>query len=144
MESVDLQDRFHRGRIAFSDLIRSWMDLSGWSHPKIIQLGKASMTGIGWLHSSQINGLRTGKLINPGPRVFVAIERLNRSLYDYGATKALIPGTSSSALYAKAYAITVDDQPPELGWWIEAFCGEHLPMPAQLVSVAEIRQLFAE
>lgn len=83
--------------------------------------------GHGWLHSSQIASLRHGQTRNPGPRTFVAIERLNYYLWLYTTEKKLIPGTPSSNDYKEAVPITEDSQAPPLGWFVEVFCGFRVP-----------------
>lgn len=104
-----------------------WMDSNGWSHPVLTSLAKAAMGGQGWLHSSQISSLRHATTRNPGPRTFVAIERLNYYLWRYTEHKELIPGTKSSNDYNQAQPITENGQPPSLGWFVEVFCGYRVP-----------------
>lgn len=121
-----LKDAFERGKETFGRLITRWMDSNGWSHPVMIKLatGCAQLPdGRGWLHSSQIAGLRHANLSSPGPRTFVALERLNYYLYRYQTERKLLPGTSSSNDYADAQAILDNGKPPSLGWWCEVFCG---------------------
>lgn len=125
-------DQFSDGVVTFSLLFTRWMDTNEWSHPVMTSLAKASMDGVSWLHSSQISGLRHAKLFSPGPRTFFAIERLNFFLHRYSTTKALIPNTSSSQQYKKAYAITENGSPPPLGWWVEVFCGHRVPTEIDL------------
>lgn len=128
----DLKADYSQGIQTFGLLFTRWMDLNEWSHPNVVALAKASMHGLSWLHSSQIAGLRHCTLLNPGPRTFVAIERLNFYVHRYATKKLLIPGTDSSNLYAKAFAITENDKPPELGWWFEVFCGKRMPRDIDL------------
>jgi hypothetical protein len=105
-----------------------WMDGNGWSHPITTKLAKAAMGGEhGWLHSSQIASIRAADTRNPGPRTFVAIERLNYYLWRYQTEKKLIPTTKSSNDYANATPITEDGLPPSLGWFVEVFSGYRQP-----------------
>lgn len=90
-------------------------------------LARGALGGTAWLHSSQISGLRHGKLVNPGPRTFVAIAELNRCLHVYITEKKLIPGTTSSNHYTNGYCIVEDGVPPTSGWWFEVFCGQRTP-----------------
>jgi hypothetical protein len=128
----DHQTQFLSGVRTFSLLFTRWMDTNGWSHPKMVALATACMGGTAWLHSSQISGLRHAKLLSPGPRTFIAIERLNFYLHRYATTRTLIPGTSSSNHYAEAYAVTEDGDAPSLGWWVEVFCGYRNPRDIDL------------
>jgi hypothetical protein len=114
----------------FSCLFTKWMDTNAWSHPVMVQLAAGCLElpgGKGWLHSSQISGLRHGKLSSPGPRTFMAIERLNFYLHRYATERRLLPGSSSSTFYSEPYVITEDGAPPPLGWWMEVFCGARIP-----------------
>lgn len=123
---------FNQGVQNFSLLFTRWMDTNEWSHPVMTSLAKSALNGTAWLHSSQISGLRHAKLYSPGPRTFIAIERLNYFVYRYITEKKLIPGTSSSNNYSKPYAITEDNTPPPLGWWVEVFCGARIPKDIDL------------
>lgn len=129
------REKFERGKHVFSLLFTRWMDTNGWSHPVMVNLATSCLQlpdNKGWLHSSQISGLRHGTLSSPGPRTFIAIERLNFYLHRYATEKTLLPGTSSSNFYAKAYVITEGGVPPSLGWWVEVFCGDRTPKDIEL------------
>lgn len=126
-ESADCQMQFQQGVRTFALLFTRWMDTNGWSHPTMVTLAKACLDGASWFHSSQISGLRRGKLLSPGPRIFYSIERLNYYIYRYSTEKRLLPNTSSSNLYSEAYAITENGESPSVGWWVEVFCGTRIP-----------------
>lgn len=128
------EQKYDAARQGFAKLIERWMTINHWSHPVMTKLGKACLDDVAWFHSSQISGLRTGKLRNPGPRVFIALERLNYCVYRYVTCRELIPGTSSSAYYRDAQAIVVNGVPPDLGCWIELFCGQKDTELAQFLS----------
>lgn len=132
MIEADAANKYERGIRNFALLFTRWMDLNGWSHPQMVALAKASLDGVSWLHSSQISGLRNGKLISPGPRTFKGIEQLNSALWYYKNEKRLIPGTSSSNTYQDPYVITEDGKPPTLGWWMEVFVGDRMPKDLDL------------
>ena len=97
-------------------------------------LARCALGGTSWLHSSQISGLRHGKLVSPGPRTFLAIAELNRCLHVYIKDKKLIPGTTSSNHYSDGYCIVEDGVPPMAGWWFEVFCGQRIPKDIDLSS----------
>jgi len=124
--------QYGQGVRNFSVLFTRWMDTNEWSHPVMTVLAKGALNGTAWLHSSQISGLRHGELYSPGPRTFVAIERLNYYVFRYITEKKLIPGTTSSSNYSKAFAIVEDNSPPPLGWWVEVFCGVRTPKDIDL------------
>jgi len=125
-------ETFEQGNQTFGLLFTRWMDTNRWSHPVMVLLAKACLDNVGWLHSSQISGLRHVKLASPGPRTFIAIERLNYYVHRYATTKTLLPNTSSSNFYTEAYAITENGAPPPLGWWVEVFCGQRIPQDVDL------------
>ena len=128
------RDRLTSGIKTFAALFSRLMDLNEFSHPTMVRLTASCMSGVSWLHSSQISGLRHAKLISPGPRTFVAIQQLNYYLHRYKTEKKLLPGTTSSNDYEKAFAITEDGEPPSVGWWVEVFCGIRIPKDIDLYS----------
>lgn len=130
MESA--RTKYDQGIRNFALLFTRWMDLNGWSHPVMVSLAKSALDGTSWLHSSQISGLRHGKLISPGPRTFKAIQILNYYLWLYEQEKQLIPNTDSSNAYREPFVITENGKPPELGWWMEVFVGDRTPSDLDL------------
>lgn len=125
--TVDFPVQYQTGIQTFAKLFRLWMDTNEWSHPVMTQLFRSVLNGAGWLHSSQISGFRHGKTHNPGPRAFVAIERLNYYLHRYATTRRLIPNTPNSNNYSEPFVILEDGAPPPVGWWFEVFCGVRIP-----------------
>ncbi len=76
---LGFRDRLSNGRRAMAHLIRIWHERNGWSHKVLPALADA--LELGRLHSSQISNLRNGKLISPGPEVFLALAQVNGVLY---------------------------------------------------------------
>lgn len=132
MSDTAAKDKYEQGIRNFALLFTRWMDLNGWSHPVMVALAKAALDGTSWLHSSQISGLRHGKLLSPGPRTFKAIQILNYYLWIYKEKQKLIPNTESSNNYQDPYVITENGHPPDLGWWMEVFVGDRLPADLDL------------
>lgn len=127
--AMDAKAAFASGRQRFSTLFTGWMDRNGWSHPAIVLLATAALelpSKKGWLHSSQVSGLRHAKLENPGPRTFIGIAALNRSIYEYQKTGKLLPGIKRS-LYDRAVPYLVEGEPPSAAWWAGVFMGEIEP-----------------
>lgn len=125
-------DSYGEGIKTFAKLFTRWMDTNEWSHPVMTHLARCALGGTSWLHSSQISGLRHGKLVSPGPRTFLAISELNRHLYLYVKEKKLIPNTTSSNNYINGYCVLEDGEPPLSGWWFEVFCGQRIPKDIDL------------
>jgi hypothetical protein len=127
---------YDEGRAVFARMFTRWMDGNGWSHPVMTKLARGCMGGEqGWLHSSQIASLRAGDSRNPGPRTFVAIERLNYYLYRYVTDRELLPLSTSSNDYREAAPILEADKPPGLGWFVEVFAGYRTPRDFDLALV---------
>lgn len=132
LTTADARLAYEQGIKNFALLFTRWMDLNGWSHPVMVSLAKSCLDGVSWLHSSQISGLRHGKLISPGPRTFKAVETLNRCLWVYREERKLLPNTDSSNHYRDPFVITENGKPPELGWWMEVFVGDRMPSDLDL------------
>lgn len=123
-DQQDLVEAYSQGNKNFAILFSRWMDGNDWSHPVVVSLAKGACGGASWFHSSQISGIRQGKSQSPGPRQFIAIERLNRALYNYRNGGSLIPGTDSSNHYSEAQPILTDEgECPDLGWFVGLFSG---------------------
>ncbi len=60
-------------------LIHVWHERNGWSHKVLPAL--AESLDLGRIHNSQISNLRNGKLVSPGPEVFLAFSQINHVLY---------------------------------------------------------------
>ena len=60
-------------------LIHVWHERNGWSHKVLPAL--ADILDLGRVHNSQISNLRNGKLVSPGPEVFLALSQVNHVLY---------------------------------------------------------------
>ena len=60
-------------------LIHIWHERNSWSHKVLPAL--AESLELGRIHSSQISNLRNGKLVSPGPEVFLALSETNAVLY---------------------------------------------------------------
>lgn len=133
--------RYNAGIQTFRRLFTHWMDTNRWSHPVMIKLTKSCLEGAVWLHSSQISAIRTGELLNPGPRTFIAIAELNKAIHIYKTTKKLLPGTTTDLEYLHAYAITQDGEAPGPDWWYAVFIGYAHPenVPFDVVFYNDIR-----
>lgn len=125
MSSESIESQLEKGAKNFAFVIRTWMSLNNWSHPKMIHLARAACNNESLLHSSQINSLRNAKTDYPGPKVFFALSRLNKCMYNYVKTKELIPLTISSNYYTNPHAILFNNEAPNPGWWLELFVGNH-------------------
>lgn len=133
--------RYNSGIQTFRRLFIHWMDTNRWSHPVMIKLTKACLDGVVWLHSSQISAIRSGELLNPGPRTFIAIAELNKAIHLYKTTKQLLPGTKTDLEYLQAYAITHNGEAPGPDWWYGVFIGyiEPTDVPFELVFCNDLR-----
>ena len=69
------RDELLQGRQAIAHLIHVWHEMNGWSHKVLPALSEC--LDLPRLHNSQISNLRNGKLVSPGPEVFLALAKLN-------------------------------------------------------------------
>ncbi len=76
--SKSFRERLVDGRRAMAHLIHVWHERNGWSHKVLPAL--VETLDIGRLHNSQISNLRNGKLVSPGPEVFLALAQANITL----------------------------------------------------------------
>ena len=129
------RDQYNAGIARFAALFTRLMDLNEFSHPTMVAWARNCMHGVSWLHSSQISGLRHGKLVSPGPRTFIAIQQLNWYLHRYATEKKLIPNTDSSNSYRNGFAITENGEAPSVGWFLEVFCGQRKPTDIDLYEI---------
>ena len=60
-------------------LIHVWHEQNGWSHKVLPAI--ADILDLGRVHNSQISNLRNGKLVSPGPELFLALSQVNHVLY---------------------------------------------------------------
>ena len=67
------------GRRAFAHLIHVWHERNGWSHKVLPALTET--LDLARVHNSQISNLRNGKLVSPGPEVFLALAQANSLLF---------------------------------------------------------------
>ena len=94
------RDDIASGRVAFAHLIRVWHERNGWSHRVLPALAEA--LDAGRVHNSQLSMLRNGKLVSPGPEVFLALGSINLWLAEQAPGGRLEPGSDAAAQLARA------------------------------------------
>ncbi|MFN6132336.1 MAG: hypothetical protein ACK46L_05440 [Synechococcaceae cyanobacterium] len=136
------RDRLAAGRVAFAHLIRVWHERNGWSHRVLPALAEA--LDAGRVHNSQLSMLRNGKLVSPGPEVFLALGSINLWLAEHAPSGRLEAGSQAAAeLDAAAVpelvealrqsALPIGDATGTVlgpGALLEVFVGMTLPPPA--------------
>ena len=113
---MTLEEQLEEGRrqwtIAWRRFARQW------TQPQLLKLADVVMGGR-YLHSSQISGFATGKLREPGPKVFVTIGRLNQAL----AKKEISP-EQRELWQDKRYLVDKDGNALDAVGCFRAFTGE--------------------
>ncbi|MEB3168499.1 MAG: hypothetical protein VKK97_07170 [Synechococcaceae cyanobacterium] len=141
-EQRSYRDRLAAGRVAFAHLIRVWHERNGWSHRVLPALAEA--LDAGRVHNSQLSMLRNGKLVSPGPEVFLALGSINLWLADQVPGGRLEADSAAAALLALAElpdlvealqqsALPIGDANGTVlgpGALLEVFVGMALPPPA--------------
>ena len=89
------RDRLAAGRVAFAHLIRVWHERNGWSHRVLPALAEA--LDAGRVHNSQLSMLRNGKLVSPGPEVFLTLGSINLWLAEQLPSGRLEAGSDAAA-----------------------------------------------
>lgn len=88
-----LAEQNEQGRQRFAICFRRWVEKNGWNYSALTEFSKAVL-GVDWLHRSQVSFLKNNAdadgrrraLINPNPRVFYAIWRVNNALHQWKTT----------------------------------------------------------
>lgn len=75
-------DPFVDSRMEFGRLLRSWLQLHGWSQDLPAQVAKAAGLGHLVLHNSQLSDLQNGKMLQPKPKCFLAFATFNELIAD--------------------------------------------------------------
>ncbi|MFN7898619.1 MAG: hypothetical protein ACK5N0_02990 [Synechococcaceae cyanobacterium] len=134
------RDRLAAGRVAFAHLIRVWHERNGWSHRVLPALAEA--LDAGRVHNSQLSMLRNGKLVSPGPEVFLTLGSINLWLAEQAPGGRLEPGSDAQRLLAEVpelvealrqSALPIGDAQGTVlgpGALLEVFVGMALPPPA--------------
>ena len=129
---INFRDRLLDGRRAMAHLIHVWHERNGWSHKVLPALSEC--LDLGRVHNSQISNLRNGKLVSPGPEVFLALGQANAVLYQgleiINERLARDHPELLKVLLESAIPLTGDDsQPLGAGALFEIFLGL-VPLPA--------------
>ena len=124
VEASDLEERIDNGADRFAKWICRVMDNNEWSHPQIVQLCKICTGNKALLHSSQVAGLRKGHLKSPGPKAFLALEYLFRTIdkCQKGEGSAIF-GTLRHLIDDAEIMRDPDGNPATLGYLVEVFTG---------------------
>ena len=75
-------DPFFDSRLEFGHLIRSWLQLHGWSQDVPAYVARAAGRGHLAIHNSQVSDLQNGKLLQPKPKFFLALATFNELIAD--------------------------------------------------------------
>ena len=132
----NISELFGDGQTNFAVWFARMMDANGWSHPMLVKLATTCSNGKPWVHASQINSLRYGRLKSPGPRSFAVLAYLFAVIdrYQKGQSDEFMPDMTPHKKYVEKALILRDDDgnPASIGYMFEVFCGWRIP-PANAI-----------
>lgn len=131
---MDLEAQVSAGQAALGQLIRQFLSVNDFKHVQFMTMAHA-VTGVRWLHSSQISNLKTGGSRNLTGFPLFSVAAVNRRIYEIGAGLAKPPaGTPRSDWEGKVPILRPDGQPVDIGDLWRIYFGE---MEAPLFSNVE-------
>jgi len=115
-------------------LIHVWHERNDWSHKVLPAL--AETLDLGRVHNSQISNLRNGKLVSPGPEVFLALAQANAVLAEgieliQDHLEKVHPELLKALLESALPVEGENGQPISAGTFFEIFVGL-APLPSSL------------
>ena len=127
----NISELFGDGQTNFAVWFARMMDANGWSHPRLVAMATSCSNGKAWVHGSQANSLRYGRLKSPGPRSFAVLAYLFAVIdaYQKGTMDEFMPDMSEHKKFIQSAVILRDDddKPASIGYMFEVFCGWRNP-----------------
>jgi hypothetical protein len=123
----------HSGREQFRRLFKSWS--RQWSQPQLLKLVSAGL-GDNVVWSSQLTGFATGNLVDPAPKVLLALGRFNLQL-----AEGKLPGAISTLWADKQPMVDATGKPLGPAEMFLVFTGEiDLQLPEALEIPLELEE----
>jgi hypothetical protein len=124
---MDLEAQVAAGQEALGRLFRQFLAVNGYRHVQFMTMAHA-VTGVRWLHSSQITSLKQGGSRNLTCFPLLSIAAVNRRIYEVNAGLAPPPpGTPKTDWEGKQPMLRPDGQPLDLGDFWRIYAGEMEP-----------------
>ncbi len=124
---MDLEAQVASGQEALGRLMRQFLAVNGYKHVQFMTMAHA-VTGVRWLHSSQITSLKQGGSRNLTGFPLFSVAAINRRIYEVNAGLAVPPpGTPRGDWEGKQAMLRPDGQPLDLGDLWRIYFGEMEP-----------------
>lgn len=124
---MDLEAQVIAGQAALGQLMRQFLAVNDFRHVQFMTMAHA-LTGVRWLHSSQISSLKTGGSRNLTGFPLFSVAAVNRRIYEVNAGLAdPPPGTPRLDWENKQAMLRPDGQPLDIGDLWRIYFGEMEP-----------------
>lgn len=124
---MDLEAQVIAGQAALGQLFRQFLAVNEFKHIQFMTMAHA-VTGVRWLHSSQISNLKTGGTRNLTGFPLFSVAAVNRRIYEVNAGLASAPaGTPKGDWEGKQPMLRPDGQPIDIGDLWRIYFGEMEP-----------------
>ncbi len=120
----DLEAQVERGQAALGRLVRQFLAVNDYKHVQFMQMAHA-LTGVRWLHSSQISTLKRGAAKNLTGFPLYSLALVNRRIWEVNAgTASAPPGTRQEDWLGKSPMVSGDGDPLDIGDLWRIYFGE--------------------
>ena len=124
---MNLEAQVEAGQEALGKLIRQFLSVNDFKHIQFMTMAHA-VTGVRWLHSSQISSLKSGGSRNLTGFPLFSVAAVNRRIHEVNAGLAgPPPGTPKGDWEGKQAMLRPDGQPLDLGDLWRIYFGEMEP-----------------
>lgn len=124
---MELEQQVEAGQAALGRLIRQFFAVNSFKHVQFMQMAHA-LTGVRWLHSSQISTLKRGATKNLTGFPLYSVAAVNRRIYDISqGTATHPPGTRAADWAEKKPILRPDGSPIDVGDFWRVYFGEMEP-----------------
>ena len=124
---IDFESQVVAGQEALGRLFKQFLAINDYKHVQFMTMAHA-VTGVRWLHSSQITNLKQGGSRNLTGFPIFSVAAVNRRIYEVNAGLAAPPpGTPKSDWEGKQPMLRPDGQPLDLGDLWRIYFGEMQP-----------------
>lgn len=125
--TMTLEEQVVAGQAALGQLFRQFLAVNGFKHIQFMTMAHA-VTGVRWLHSSQISNLKAGGTRNLTGFPLFSVAAVNRRIYEINAGLASPPAGSPRADWQdKQPMLRPDGQPIDIGDLWRVYFGEMEP-----------------
>lgn len=128
MQDYNLEEQVNEGQAALGRLIRQFIAVNDFKHVQLMLMAHA-VTGVRWLHSSQISTLKQGATRNLTGFPLYSLAAVNRAIFEINNNSTTIPrGTKSTDWKSKLPMLNADGKPLDIGDLWKIYFGEIKPV----------------